>query len=210
MNCAPVKAGARYVEQHEHPGFRARAAAARGCRVRPPRSAAAARAQKARMRASALAGHVERGHGRLLDESGQPEQHAHRQALGVHAPARRGPTSQPARQPVMACDFDRLPSVTTRCGQALREARHATAGRESCVHLVRHQPQVVARGELRRCARAPPRCRMTPLGLFGVAQRIARVRGVIEPRRALPGRAGSHASAGVRTRRAPDTSMVAG
>ena len=54
-------------------------------------------------------------------------------------------------------------------------------------------------------------CKITPLGLFGEAKNIARVRGVMSASSARRStRKPDAAGAGARTRRAPDTSMDAG
>ena len=108
----------------------------------------------------------------------------------------------------MECDFERLPTVTTRSGR--RAARLGTApplaspAYTSSETSHRSWPRASSAITLNSASFST-----TPLGLFGVAQKIARVRGVMSA--ASAARSGRQpAAAGTRTRRAPDTSMVAG
>ena len=107
----------------------------------------------------------------------------------------------------MACDFDRLPSVTTLLRQARGETRQAAAAAQAR-HRPRQRPATGRGGaRARRSRRAPPRSSTTPLGLLGLAQKIARVRCADERRERRKIRAKPCARLARAPVRAPETSM---
>ena len=121
-----------------------------------------------------------------------------------------GPTSQPARQPGMACDLDRLLMVTTWSGNSAAKLGTRPPGASPA-----YTSSATTHSECRR-ARSPitansAALRITPLGLFGVAKKIARVAGVTAASSAAKStRNPFDAGEGTRIIRAPDTSRVAG
>ena len=155
-------------------------------------------------------GDAERRERRLLNESRQTEQHADRERLGVCASTRALSASRRASRAWHAI-LDRLPMVTTCSGKAAARLGTLPPGASPAYtsSATTHRAWRRASSPMAAISAA---LMMTPLGLFGVAKKIARVRGVIARPRApsSPGRKPPAAGAATRTMRAPETSMVAG
>ena len=84
------------------------------------------------------------------------------------APAPRGTTSQPTRQPVIEKYLEKL-LTTIALGAVGQRRLLGQAVGEAVVDLVGDQPDVVARGRPRRSRRAGSRSSMVPVGLAGLA-----------------------------------------
>ena len=140
------EAGSRNVDQNEHPGLRLQATEQRYAAQASAESVLAS-AQKLRPRSSASAASASAVTAASWIKPGNPNS-MHIARCSAWPTSASGPTSQPARQPVIACVFDRLPERHDTFRQARGKAWDAAPGCEPCVDFVADQPQVMALREL--------------------------------------------------------------
>jgi len=141
-----AETGTAHIDEHEHSGFRRQRLEAGDAGDTGGKACLACAAIGAHA-SLGIGGEVECSDGCLLDESRQPEQHAHGDVLGVHGELARA--NQPAGAPAghgvrLRQAAERHHLIRQTCGQAW----YPPLGCEARVHLIRDQPQVVTARQL--------------------------------------------------------------